>query len=132
MDRGQLIRTLEGWEDLLKKKKYKVTLFSGPGYVNGSLEAEASALSHIVSTRARSDLRNKRLTVCTDSKQVETEFNEFKWQNKRASKIGQILEQLGLIIDGLKVMYIKRDHNVEAHVLVVRGRNCNQMYSYWA
>lgn len=123
---------LGGMGGFIKEKKYKVTLFSGPSYVNGSLEAEASALSHIVSTRARSDLRNKRLTVCTDSKQVETEFNEFKWQNKRASKTGQILEKLGLIIDGLKVMYIKRDHNVEAHVLVVRGRNSNQMYSYWA
>lgn len=54
-----------------------INLFTGPLMVQGGLGAEVAALKHLIQASDQSRLRNKKMTVCTDSKQLEEEFNDF-------------------------------------------------------
>lgn len=112
---------MKGWENISKEKNRElVYLFSGPIIVHGGLEVEEVALSHIINIRVQSYLKNRKLVVYTDSKQIEADFNEFRWKNKKSSRNGHMLEKLGLSINGLRVIHIRREYNVETHVLAAR------------
>lgn len=74
------------------------------------------------------------MVICSDSKQLEIEFNNSVWSNKRNLATSTTLERLGLDIDlvGLKVQYIMREFNNEAHELAVRGEKSRKYHCYWA
>lgn len=127
-------RLREGIGRIIKNKLGQIVfLFSGPTLAQDSFHSEIEALCHVIRIHSLSSLAKLRMVICSDSKQLEIEFNNSVWSNKRNLATSTNLERLGLDIDlvGLKVQYIMREFN-EAHELAVRGEKSRKYHCYWA
>lgn len=67
-----------GMRGIIKNKHSQIVfLFSGPTLSQGSLYTKIEALCHIIRVRPLLSLTRQLIVVCTDSKQLETEFNNY-------------------------------------------------------
>lgn len=122
-----------GMGGLIKTKQSKIIfLFSGPTLMRGSLNSEVEALCHIIKTRPLLSSTMAKLVICTDFKQLESEFNDYVWCQKKESVTGVALSGLGIDLTNISAQHIKREFNNEAHELAIRGRNTGEYKCYWA
>lgn len=63
--------------------------FPIPVASNSGLEAEIESLKHVLLVRANYPSFQKKMTVCTDSKQMEEEFKHFVFLNDKKYKDGK-------------------------------------------
>lgn len=115
-----------------KIDRAKLCFYSPVQHSQRGFNTEVEALCHVVKLRPNPSLIQQSLVICTDSKQLETEYNNFMWCQKRDSVTGIALSKLGLDINNLKVQYVRREFNTEAHDLAVKGRNSCMYKCYWA
>lgn len=91
--------------------KHTLFTFSGPVSAEDCFDTEITALMLILSIRANHTFINARLTVCTDSKQMVEEFEKLVVVGKEDTRTAQAILKNKYTTDGLRLVYINREHN---------------------
>lgn len=104
--------------------------FSGPYFVNSSIESELGAIINVAEKLSKKRWANKRILICTDSMEALDLIKLRSYLCLQLLKEGANLSDL--FNSNVTLNYVPRDLNEEADSLAKSGLSRPSLVNYWA